>query len=140
MAYHPIVTAALNATEFQVTHAFAGLSGDQWDFKLTPASMTPAQMIAHLAECCVAAKEAIDGHPHEWGTYDASGMTPAEVMTDWKTRRDAIVEVIKGIENETLLVEVLDFVPLHEAYHVGQMVLVQLALNPDWNAYSIYRS
>ena len=32
-----------------------------------------------------------------------------------------------------------DFIVGHDAYHIGQLAQIRLALNPEWNAYSIYK-
>ncbi|HRI43202.1 MAG TPA: DinB family protein [Fimbriimonadaceae bacterium] len=129
---------ALDESRFQLEKVLEGLSDDAWTAKPTP-SFSPAQTVEHLCEVYTAYKKHVQGEPHEWGSYN-SGETTREGVTAlmWRLRGEACEAALAG--NEEAGRSAIDYIVMHDAYHVGQLVTVRLALDPEWNAYSIYRS
>ncbi|MBW7928889.1 MAG: hypothetical protein H3C58_12580 [Fimbriimonadaceae bacterium] len=57
------------------------------------------------------------------------------------TQADAIAEM-SALRNRAIAVAdekiAVEYIAVHDAYHVGQLVTLRLSVEPDWNYYSIY--
>lgn len=98
------------------------------------AQSTPRATIAHLCECYEAYLAHLSGTPWEWGSYSAD----ATLDTLWQTRAKA-VEAACSAGTDDALRTAHAYIVAHDAYHVGQLCLVHLQTNPDWDPYSIYK-
>ncbi|MER3414413.1 MAG: hypothetical protein C4341_09345 [Armatimonadota bacterium] len=131
---------ALHAIEIagrQLEACWAGLSLSGWDATPLPNILSPRQLAEHLCDCYRAAIAALKGESHDWGTYRLSdGGDPLEA---WRRERAAAIEAIRTGDPEKAPHVGLEYLALHDAYHVGQLCAVRLALDPEWDAYSIYR-
>ncbi len=128
---------ALDSSLHQIKMCFEGLA--DLDVKPIPVSMSPRETLAHLFECYTAFITHAGGGKHEWGVFQV----PAEVKADpakyvWSLREEAVAVFNAGNE-ETVVPLALDFLVLHDCYHVGQMCTLRLTLDPEWPAYSIYK-
>lgn len=137
MQQHYLVSALANSF-YQVEKVFEGLTPEQMTEKITPLAMTPDEQMEHLCEVYHAFLLTADGGKYEWGNSYSTGLSSLpEKMEFLKSQHDIVVN--KTEQNPELLGEkVCDFILSHNGYHVGQMCLVRLNLNSDWNAYSIY--
>ncbi len=133
-----IIKTQLNDAGYQVTKVLEGWPEDKQDYKTTPGAMSPKEAVAHLAECYIATSEGLAGIEHKWGSY-----TPAS--QDWKSLTDEMfslrtkaVEELSASSSEKADSLATNFIVLHDAYHVGQLCQARLAVQADWNAYSIY--
>lgn len=134
----PYLNTQMETVGAQVRATFEGLEESQYDFQAHAAMMTPRQMISHLCECYVAVTKMTKGEEHSWGTYTPDATTGAELRSTWESERATAVSALAAWDSEKADEEATGFIVLHDAYHVGQMCTIRLAIDPEWNAYSIY--
>lgn len=110
---------------------------EAFDKKATAASMSAKETVSHLAECFVAVEAALDGLEYQWGAPPDLGERPQEVSEEFFRRRSSTAArlVAAGDKGATLGV---DYLAMHEQYHIGQLCLLRMEFEPGWNAYSIY--
>jgi uncharacterized damage-inducible protein DinB len=117
--------------------ALDGLTGEGWNAS-AGGSMTPAEMLVHLTDCCHAFLAAKDGKEYDWGSYQPTDTDPAALLATFKATREHCIEALKAWNDEKGFQAAMGYLALHESYHVGQLCLVRLALDPYWPPYSIY--
>ena len=100
--------------------------------------MSPRNQAAHLSECYVAAKASMNGEKHEWGTYTTNATTLDATVTEMFALRASAVEKFLALESEDTQLSNEEFLIGHDHYHVGQLVTLHLAIDPEWNSYCIY--
>jgi hypothetical protein len=128
----------IDGVGLQISAVFNGLDDSQADIKAAPHMMSPRETSIHLAECYEASEKAARGEEHSWGTYQPAGTGLTELVAEMKSKREAAVQAISGAEPDKAVHAATDYIILHDAYHVGQMCANRLAVDPEWNAYSIY--
>ncbi|MCW5944074.1 MAG: DinB family protein [Fimbriimonadaceae bacterium] len=121
----------------QLSQVLANLDETQWDAKLEGA-MSPREVVIHCSECYAAGLASLRGESHEWGTYSPVPGGPAELLAEMKRLRSALVDGALEAGTDAALKSIVDYVALHDAYHVGQLVTLRSQLDPAWNVYSIY--
>ncbi|MEQ1822566.1 MAG: hypothetical protein ABL949_08650 [Fimbriimonadaceae bacterium] len=136
MTASELVLKKLADSGFQVNAVLDGISELQADAKILDFAMSPRETLVHLSECCVAFNETCQGIDHNWGTYTSSAATLADLKTEFDALRTEVVSRVA--DDEKVLKAASGFIVLHEAYHVGQLALLRLHLDSEWNAYSIY--
>jgi hypothetical protein len=128
----------IKEVESQLMRAYDGLPENVWDMKLLPDGMSPRRILEHLAECCTAATTEMRGGKHNWGTYKASDTSPQGLMETWKALRQEAVDTMLSNPTDKVLTDCVEYLCLHDAYHVGQLAAIRMQGQPDWDAYSIY--
>jgi hypothetical protein len=133
-----LLKTTLDAAGMQVEKVLDGMPETSMDARLTAEGMTPRQILQHLTECYVAFKAEASGGSHEWGTYASADQSTVALFSDWKRLRSEAADLALGSADPKLQEKAMDFMALHDAYHVGQLCLIRLQAQPDWNIYSIY--
>jgi uncharacterized damage-inducible protein DinB len=133
----PTLTHALEATAKQVHACLSGLSADHWDAKPLAPIGSPREIVNHLCDVYRAVVAQAQGSEYEWGSFALPpGSDPLSV---WREERNRAVESLAKADAEAATNLGIQYIALHDAYHVGQLCAVRLALDPEWDAYSIYR-
>ena len=122
----------------QLTKVMEGMPDKGLDHKITPDSMSPRDQIAHLCEAYEACKVNGAGGKYEWGTYKAP-TEKSELMSEFDKQRGAAVNQTLSNATPEAIKLASDYILGHDYYHVGQLCLARLAVEPDWNFYTIYR-
>lgn len=133
-----IVRLALDNSGYQLEKVFEGISAEHWNAKANPVEMSPAETAEHLCEVYTAFKTMGSGGNHEWGTYSSGETTQAGLMSLVKRLRAEAVEMASTTDTPEMAKAAMDYIALHDCYHVGQMVVNRMATDPSWDAYSIY--
>lgn len=131
---------AFNQTSYQISKVLEGISDADWDTKCTPESMSPRETVEHLSECCTAFLKHAKGEEHSWGTYTAPDRSATGLMAEFQKLRTESLGVLEGSHEPDTLTSAMDYLALHDAYHVGQLALLRMKLDSEWNAYGIYKS
>ncbi len=131
MANASLLDRLLKTSGNQVLQTFNGLSDVHFDAKPLAHAMSPRETAEHLCDCYQAAIDVSEGREHPWGSTKMAATNPAEAMREMKSLRDRAI----AVASEEVAV---DYIALHDAYHVGQMVTLRLSVEPDWNSYAIY--
>jgi uncharacterized damage-inducible protein DinB len=122
----------------QFTTALSGLSEAESAAKLGEHSLSPNEMTLHLAECRAAVMAQIAGKEHEWGAFQpAEGEAPIAALE--RMQGEAKAAASSAADPAKAAEAVMDYMALHDAYHVGQLVTYRLTCQPGWDHYSIYR-
>ena len=124
---------------FQLSKVLEGMPEEAMDKKVTDGSMSPREQVAHLCEAYEAFKVNASGGKYEWGTYKAPATETAALVREFKAQRDDAVHQALSNPNPESIKHAHEYILGHDYYHVGQMCLARLAVQPDWNAYAIYR-
>ncbi|HXH62246.1 MAG TPA: DinB family protein [Fimbriimonadaceae bacterium] len=128
----------LEASGKQIEKALEGLDESKWEGRLRADCMSPAETVAHLTECYIAAQKDIAGKQHEWGSYFASEDTPEGLLKTMRAEREKACESIRGANDENALKAATQYIVLHDAYHVGQLSAYRMGVEPEWDSYTIY--
>ena len=123
---------------YQLDQVLSGFPEAAMDHKAEGLTMTPRESISHLCEAYLALDKTIKGEKHEWGTYQPVDTSTASLLSEMKSLRDSAVAG-SLTDDDDKLKEGHAFIVAHDYYHVGQMCLARLAVEPEWNCYSIYR-
>jgi|CXWL01.1.fsa_nt_gi hypothetical protein len=123
---------------FQLEKVFEGVEESHADFLAHPAMMTPRQVAVHLADCYVAMQKKARSEEPEWGSYQAPGSSLKDALAGMKAEREKAMGSISILDEKEQIHLATDFLILHDAYHVGQMCTIRLAIDPEWNYHSIY--
>ena len=138
MTHIDVVRVACDDAGKQFRNAVAGITPTGWNTKANDQGMTVAEMVGHCCECYVAFEKDLRGEAHEWGTFMTDMSSPETTMALWNELRDKAVNAALVDGSDKAVRAALGYGALHDAYHVGQIVLARLSAEPDWNSYSIY--
>lgn len=130
-------SALMNTAAGQVEGALKDWPADQWDARLNEHTMSAREQVIHLTECCLAFQKSLTGEEHSWGTYAPEDTSVDSILAAWREERAKCAAAIPTANDEQLK-HAFDYIVLHDAYHVGQLVSLHLTLVPDWNSYAIY--
>lgn len=138
MTAQELAIKQIRASADMFDRSIAGLSPAEFDQRVNEHTMSAREMVAHLTECCLAVQEGLAGQAHQWGSYSAGDRTPEELLAELAAERQKAWDQLAAAEGDKPLEMGMDYLALHDAYHVGQMVTLRLTLDPSWNSYSIY--
>lgn len=139
MTAREMLVKNLDTLAYQIEKVYEGLPEGVFGAQLIPVAMSPAEMLEHLAECCVAFLASAEGNTHEWGSFSIEDKSPETMKaTFWKLRREA-ADVAAQTDSDEILAHAYDYLVIHESYHVGQMALLRLTHDSGWDYFSIYR-
>ena len=128
----------LDDLEFQLRACFEPMSEAQLDTSPAEKAYTPRQAIGHLCEAYEAFIARMNLTEWKWGSYslpyDAKDQA---LVTLWETRNRA-AEAACSSDMDEVHRMAHAYIIAHDAYHVGQLCLVLMQTNPDWDPYSIY--
>jgi uncharacterized damage-inducible protein DinB len=134
------LTHAIDEVGGQIDQVLNGLPSDHHDHRLTSKAMTPRETQLHLAEVYQAVITEAAGEKYEWGSFKVEDDSWENL---WRLRHElrsqAKAALTQGAD-ERLPRLALDYIVSHDAYHVGQMALLRMELDPNWDPYSIYQS
>jgi hypothetical protein len=121
-----------------LTACLDGMPEAGMDTPCGPGAMTPRDLLEHLGEAYVALVASCRGDKHSWGTFRIADKSSENLKKEFfRLRAEAITAVLaKG--DDASLKHAYEFVVGHDNYHVGQLVLSRLQVQPDWNHYAIY--
>lgn len=121
----------------QLDKCFEGWPEQGWDTALYPGGLSARDTVSHLAECYVAALAVARGQEHQWGSFQSSAADAEAKLAEMRELRAQATAALTGETPESLQAG-LDYIALHDAYHVGQLCALRLSVQPDWDYYSIY--
>lgn len=122
----------------QLEQSFAGISEADFDKKITEQGMSAREILEHLCECYQAVITDTAGGKHEWGTFTVEDKSIANLTAQFNALRAKAVAAALDQDEEQAAMYGFNYIALHDAYHVGQLALIRMATDPNWNPYSIY--
>ncbi len=140
MTGNDFIKHALDSLETQLTSCYNEISEVEMDHKITPDAMSPREIAAHLCEVYQAFSTEAAGGKHEWGNYDAGDRSTSIIIEKMFSMRKNVVDLALQSSDEATVKHAIDYIVLHDPYHVGQICLARIACNKEFNPYSIYGS
>jgi len=123
----------------QVEMVLDGFAAEKWDKSLSEGSMNTTELVGHLTECYLAVQKHMLGEEHEWGSYIPAQESAQELVAAMRTEREKAKEALLAASSDDAVKAATDYVVLHDVYHVGQMAALRMSVDPEWDAYSIYK-
>ncbi len=134
-SYWLSIDTLLTETYQQIINAVEGLKEEDFYYKHGNARSI-IEIVAHLCEVSYAFNEFSNGREYRWGTFSVATDSSCLVMDRYKQFRSSM----NFEKNQDNVNKALEYIVLHESYHVGQICLIRIHLYPDWDYYSIYPS
>lgn len=138
MTARDLIEFELNGVGRQIEACLAGMDEAAMDTKCSPVGMTPREMIEHLGEAYQAFVTTSRGEKHEWGSYRVADKSTENLKRVVFGLRAEAVAIAAERDDEKSLHAAYEYIVGHDNYHVGQLVLARLQVEPDWDSYSIY--
>ncbi|MFM9873359.1 MAG: DinB family protein [Fimbriimonadaceae bacterium] len=138
MSTQDFIKTQLEDSGKQLTAVFTGIPVDKWDEKVTEHAFSAKETANHLADCYNAFLTAADGGEHEWGSTIIEDQSPdglTKAMFDLRTK---CADQAGSTDDPKIHHLASEYICLHDAYHVGQMVTLRMKLG-DFDPYSIYK-
>lgn len=126
--------------EYQIEKCMEGLTEAEFDTRPSPHAKSPREILEHLCECYEAFLASTEGKSHSWGTYAIENKSSANLLATFRDLRRRATAAAVAQEEEETLKHAHAYIVAHDNYHVGQLALARLTLNPEWDGYSIYRT
>lgn len=138
--------SALNIIQSQLVTAGKQLAAmynqapaEFFDTKLTENGMTAGQQLEHLAEAYQATLVSADGGEYkDWGTFSLGASDNDDLVSKAFAKRDEAIAKLMTLPEDRAANLATDYIIFHDAYHVGQLALIRLEVEPDWDSYSMY--
>ena len=124
---------------FQLGQVLDGWPVDAFDAKPFETAMSARVQIGHLAECYVALAAELTGTKYEWGSWATSTSAPEDAVVEMWDLRNKAIAIATTQDTEESIKLIASFVVAHDYYHIGQLSSIRIAVDPEWNPYSIYR-
>lgn len=137
MSESPILSAVRTAG-FQLERVFQGLPAELLDAKLVPSTMSPRETMCHLYECYVAYLAHLAGGSHDWAAYEIPADVASDITNQVWTKRAEAVEALIAKNDEDASKTALDYIAMHDSYHIGQLCALRIEKDPSFNPYSLY--
>lgn len=139
MTLKELLSRQLLDSDYQLRKATEGLSAELSILKPLDTGMSVQETLVHLAECYEACKAALAGEKFEWGKFDIGTTDWEEIQVKTFTLRSSAIEAVQNHADEDLAVTTAsDYMVGHDYYHVGQLCATRMAIEPEWDAMSIY--
>lgn len=138
MTANELLLSEIDMVGGQLDKLMASISLDHFTTKPIPTMMSAQEILIHLAECYVATLTALKGEEHKWGSYQPEATDYDSVLTAFKSLRGQMRETAVSASEEKDIKNISMFVIGHDNYHVGQLVVIQMAVSSGWDPYSIY--
>ncbi len=139
MSAPEFLMSGLNSAAKQINAVFSNIATDHWDHRATSEAMTPLESIRHLAHCYTAFMSEARGQAWDWrAPFDLGVTEPGDMLAKANEIRAQAVDLVKSSTDESIYEKAIDYILLHDAYHVGQMALFRMQTDPTWDPSSIY--
>ena len=130
---------SLDSAAKQVHAVFTGINGDLWNHQVVPEAMSPIQTATHLAHCYTAFLAEAAGEHWDWSKpFELGTSEPGEALNKMNSLRNEAIDVLKSTSDEAVITKAVDFLLMHDCYHVGQMAIFRMNTDPSWDPYSLY--
>lgn len=123
---------------FQLSQVYKGFPAEAFDSKINELEFSPRELALHLTEAYVAGTKHVQGEKHSWGSYSGSG-NQDEIVATMLSERQKFKDAAMAAGDEDHLKALMGYGAGHDYYHVGQLCTMRRAVDPDWDAESIYR-
>jgi len=133
-----LLAYSIDNVGFQLEKVFVGLPASVQSSRACPSGMCPPEMIEHLCEAYQAVLINASGGTYEWGTFVIIDKSWDNLVATFKLMRQQARNAVIG-GDEKLLKAGVDYIVLHDAYHVGQMASILIDSDLGWDPYSIYQ-
>ncbi|MDQ2987018.1 MAG: DinB family protein [Armatimonadota bacterium] len=138
MTAQELLRFQLDDLGFQLQACLEPMTEAQLDTRPAQQGGTPRETVEHLCEAYMAFLAGVDGEKWSWGTFSIEDKSKGNLLATFSEIRGRAVAAVCASDDEKCLKEAHAYIVAHDAYHVGQLCLVLMTTDPDWDAYSIY--
>lgn len=138
MTVHELLIQHLDRSARQVSICIDGLDEAQFDVRPLPVMMTAREIIEHLCECYTAYSKYVRKEEHNWGEYAAPDPSVAGLRQTLTALQLEGKKLALGTSDDTALSHAFDYMSNHDSYHIGQLAIIRMHIDPEWNSYSLY--
>lgn len=135
---NPVISHVLAESGNALNRVIDGFPEAAWGNNLTPKSKTAAEIIGHLTWVYAAYIALLETGKAAWDRYDPSGKSPEELVAELRETRRYAMEEANGSEMPLIHRGALEYIVMHEMYHLGQLVLIRAEAQPDWDAEAVF--
>ena len=118
--------------------SIAGVPESIVNEKVHPSMRSIREQVIHLTECYLATMAAVNGAEYSWGAYQPGDVTFADLEADRKRLRSEAVDMLLTTGEEEDLRHGLNYIILHDQYHIGQIASTRQVFEPEWSSYVLY--
>jgi len=138
MSSENFLSKSLEECDFQLRVLINGFPSDQRETKVVPTAMSFRESIEHLAMVYHATNLIAHGEKFDWMSGWSTGITDIEPLIEkmFELRMVAINACMRTPDQHDIA---MDYIAMHDAYHVGQLCLIRMALDSGFNPYSLYQ-
>lgn len=135
---NPILSHVLAASGNTLHRVLDHFPDSAWGTTLTPTSKTAQEIVGHLTSVYAAYIALLETGRVDWNRYDPAGKSPGELVAELRDIRHYAVEQANGSEMPLIHRGALEYIVMHEMYHVGQLALIRSETEPQWDAEAIF--
>jgi len=138
MNTHEFTETAMASAGRQLEQVLAGLKEEHSDVKVASVASSARETLEHLVDCYVNTPAAVEGKEPQWGSYTIEDKSLANLLKLCAELRAKAVQKILTAPEDKVGELALNYIILHDAYHVGQLALLRMQTDASWDPYSIY--
>jgi uncharacterized damage-inducible protein DinB len=135
---NPILSHVFAESGNTLNRVIDGFPDSAWDSRLTPSSKSAKVILGHLTMVYAAYIALLETGHVDWARYDPAEKSVDELIADLRETRRFAVDEANGSEMPLIHRGALEYVVMHEMYHIGQLALLRSEAQPEWNAEAIF--
>ena len=139
MTTHELLKEQLDDSGYQLDKAYEGMPEQGMDYKATEGCMSPREQLGHLMEAYEAYIQQTQGKKYDWGSFTPASSETGPLLAEFRDQRAKAAAAALASDSDEMIKSAHMYVIGHDYYHVGQVCLALLAVEPGWDPYAIYR-
>lgn len=139
MSGNELLTYSIDSVGYQLDKVLEGMPAQAHDKKLWPSAMSPRETLGHLAEAYQAFLAATRSEKYEWGSLQIEDGSWEGMIGVFKDLRSQASRAAADAPDDKAQREAIEYIVVHDAYHVGQLAACRIECEPSWDPYSIYK-
>ncbi len=137
---HDLIIASIEKGAFQLEQVLKDLPEEAWARRVVPTAMTPFETVEHLVHCYGAFLATSSDEAFDWSVpFKLASTQLHEAMLDLERIRQEAINRVRTSPEEKVLGLALDYMIQHDSYHIGQLALFRMSIDPNWDPYSLYQ-
>jgi uncharacterized damage-inducible protein DinB len=139
MSLHESTLAGLKESGKQLGRSLEGVPEDAWNKKPLATTMSLREQVVHLCHAYTAVMEHLKNGSFDWSAPFTIPNINDEGLPGYLEieRQRAVDGLTQSAEPQDEMA--LDYIVIHDAYHVGQIAVLRHAIDPEFDSYSLYK-
>lgn len=138
MSSNNFLSKSLEECDFQLRAVLTGYPATHLDTKVAPTAMSVRESVEHLAMVYHATNLIAHGETFDWGSGWSTGITDFNQLMEkmFDLRLVAIMACMRTPDQHEIA---MDYIAMHDSYHIGQLCLMRMSVDSAWDPYSLYQ-